>query len=74
MEKEVINTVMLRLEPNWSTRNVNFSPLDFICSGVILNCDTALKLLWILLRSLKTYSEESLKKLKPLDQQSLWFV
>lgn len=72
IEKEVVNVIMLRLEPNWSTRNRNFPPSDFINSGSIPNCDTALKLLWVLLASLKSRSVEFLKTIKPPDQQSMW--
>lgn len=63
---------MLRLEPNWYIRNQNFPPSDFISPDIILNCDIALKFLWILLRSLKNCSTEFLKKIKPVDLQSLW--
>lgn len=72
VENEAVNTVMMRLEPNWSSRNRNFPPDDFVHQDLILNCDVALKVLWLLLSSLKASSTKFLQKIKPPDQQNMW--
>lgn len=71
-EHDAVTTVMLRLEPSWSTRNPNYPPDDFINTGVVLNCDTAMKFLWIVLKSLKDRPAEYFRQFPPPNQQCVW--